>query len=277
MAQSSGYCLAADLYHGKNPNGTGLDDQGLGESGFNSPSTSTIFFINTKLIYSLSEKDMKGTGTGTARIHRMGKCPIADKKVTQKCERGSYDVYTEENKGISAVAWRNNNVVYTLCNEHGVQLVQYANWCSSEEKISLQATQPNVIHKYNKFMGGVNLLHKYIFNYRIGIRGKKCYIPIALWLFDVCITNAWMLHRRKELTLDQLSFWRQCVRALLRKYGQTALCPGLMRYCDRASKLVTSHGVPTFYMMLARINESLEPFLTNKAYHTVILHEELMF
>ncbi|KAJ8885290.1 hypothetical protein PR048_011487 [Dryococelus australis] len=74
------------------------------------------FLSNTKLISSLSEKGMKGTGT--ARINRMGKCPIADKKVMQKHERGSYEVYTEENKGISAVAWKDNNVVYTLSNEH---------------------------------------------------------------------------------------------------------------------------------------------------------------
>ncbi|KAJ8869591.1 hypothetical protein PR048_028583 [Dryococelus australis] len=102
-------------YQGKNPNGTRPGDQGLGDS----PSTSTIFLPTLIFICSLSEKGMKGTGT--ARINRMGKCPIADKKVIQKCERGSYKMYTEENKGISAVAWRDNNVVYTLSNEHGVQ------------------------------------------------------------------------------------------------------------------------------------------------------------
>ncbi|KAJ8879405.1 hypothetical protein PR048_020013 [Dryococelus australis] len=116
----------------------------------------------------------------------MGKCPIADKKVMQKRERRSHEVYTEETKGISDVAWRDNNVVYTHTNEHGVQPVQYANHYSSKEKKSLQVTQPNVIHKYNKFMGGVDLLDNNISNYRIGICGKKWYIPIAFWLFDVC-------------------------------------------------------------------------------------------
>ncbi|KAJ8885396.1 hypothetical protein PR048_011593, partial [Dryococelus australis] len=62
------------------------------------------------------------------------------KKVMQKRERESYEVYTEENKGILAVAWRDNNVVYTLYNEHGVQPVQYANWYSSKENKSLQVT-----------------------------------------------------------------------------------------------------------------------------------------
>ncbi|KAJ8895777.1 hypothetical protein PR048_001115, partial [Dryococelus australis] len=220
--------LAADLYQGKNPNGTRPGDQGLEESVVltfcDSLMTSfpgiqfsfyftTIFFTNTKLICSLSEKGMKGTGT--ARIKRIGMCPIADKKVMQKRERGSYEVYTEENKGISAVAWRDNNVVYTLSNEHGVQPVQYANRYSSKEKKSLQVTQPKVIHKYNKFIGGVNFLDNNIFNYHVRICGKTLYTPIAFWLFDVCMTNAWMLARSKELTLDQLSFQRQCVRALL--------------------------------------------------------------
>ncbi|KAJ8886476.1 hypothetical protein PR048_012687 [Dryococelus australis] len=89
----------------------------------------------------------------------------------------------------------------------------------------------------------VDLLGKNISEYRIGIRGKKLYIPIAFFLIDVCMTNEWMLARSKEPTLEQLSFRLQCVRALLGKYGQAALCPGPMRYCDRASKPVrTSHG-----------------------------------
>ncbi|KAJ8880878.1 hypothetical protein PR048_017351 [Dryococelus australis] len=136
MTQSSGYCLAADLYQRKNP------------------------VVRDLLICSLPEKGMKGPET--ARINRMGKCPIADKKVMQKRERGSYEV-------ISAVAWRDNNVVYTLSNEHGVQPVQYANRYSSKEKKSLQVTQSNTIHKYDKFMGGVELLDNKISNYRIGI------------------------------------------------------------------------------------------------------------
>ncbi|KAJ8884121.1 hypothetical protein PR048_015978 [Dryococelus australis] len=77
-------------------------------------------------------------GTGTARINRIGKCPIADKKVMLNRDRGYYKVCTEENKGISAVAWRDNSVVYTLSNEAGVQPVQYANRYSSKEKKSLQ-------------------------------------------------------------------------------------------------------------------------------------------
>ncbi|KAJ8879164.1 hypothetical protein PR048_019770 [Dryococelus australis] len=93
------------------------------------------FLTNTKLICSLSEKGMKGTGT--ARTNRMRKCPIADKNVMQKLVRGSYEVYTEENKGISAVAWRDNNVVDILSNEHGVQPVQRANRYNSKENKSL--------------------------------------------------------------------------------------------------------------------------------------------
>ncbi|KAJ8890022.1 hypothetical protein PR048_009528 [Dryococelus australis] len=100
-------------------------------------------------------------------------------------------------------------MVYTLSNEHGVQPVQYANWYSSKEKKSLQVIQPNVIHKYNKFMGGVDLFDNNISNYLIDVCGKKWYMILAFWLFDVCMTNAWMLARNKKLTLDQLSFRRQ--------------------------------------------------------------------
>ncbi|KAJ8875800.1 hypothetical protein PR048_023701 [Dryococelus australis] len=155
------YCLAADFYQGRNPNCTKPGDQSLGESiGFRSPSNSTILFTNTKLICSLSEKGMKGTGTA---IIKWGNA-----EVMQKRERGYYKVHTEENKGISAVAWRDSNAVYTL-----LQPVQYANRYISKDKKSFQVTQPNVIHKYNKFKGGDDLLDKNISNYRIGIHEKN--------------------------------------------------------------------------------------------------------
>ncbi|KAJ8876696.1 hypothetical protein PR048_021143 [Dryococelus australis] len=159
MAQRSGYCLAAELNQDKIPMVRGRVTKALESQYSILLLLRHFFFTNTKITCSLSEKGMKGTGT--AKINRMGKCHTADKKVMHKCERGSYEA-------ISAVAWRDNNVVYTLSNEHGVQPVQYANRYSSRENKSLQVTQPNAIHKYNKFMGGVDLLDNNISNYRNG-------------------------------------------------------------------------------------------------------------
>ncbi|KAJ8891351.1 hypothetical protein PR048_010867 [Dryococelus australis] len=99
----------------------------------------------------------------------MGKCPIADKKVMLRCDRGSYEVYTEENKGISVVAWRDKNVVYTLSNEPEVQPVQCANQYSSKENKSSQDA-------------------------------ANFHSPTtSSWKRSICSTTAWMLVRSKEL------------------------------------------------------------------------------
>ncbi|KAJ8880116.1 hypothetical protein PR048_020739 [Dryococelus australis] len=149
MAQSSGYCLAADFYQGNNPYGMRPGDMGLGESVVITLYDSLItsfpgiqfsfyfdkFFTNTKLICSLYENGMKETGT--VKTNRMGKCPIADKKYILRKIRGFQ-------------LWHGGTTMWcTLSNEHGVQPVQYANLYRSKENKSLQVTELNVIRKYN--------------------------------------------------------------------------------------------------------------------------------
>lgn len=82
-----------------------------------------------------------------------------------------------------------------------------------------------------------------ISNYRIGVRGKRWYIPIMFWLFDVVMNNAWFLARSHELTIDSLGFRRAVVNALLQIYGQPAQSPGPSRLLSKASHpLCQSHG-----------------------------------
>ena len=92
-------------------------------------------------------------------------------------------------------------------------------------------------------MGGVDLMDNNISNYRIGIRGKKWYMPIILWLLDVCMNNAWMLARAHGVALDNLSFRRACVQTLLQKYGIPPKLPGPMRYAEKLGRAAReTHG-----------------------------------
>jgi hypothetical protein len=117
------------------------------------------------------------------------------------------------------VRWHDNSIVTVLSNEYGVNPIQKAQRYSVTAKRRIDIDQPHVIHQYNQFMGGVDRLDANIGVHRIAIRGKKWYIPIVFWLFDVAMNNATMLARSYGSIVDTLEFRRSFARALLLKYG----------------------------------------------------------
>ncbi|KAJ4432604.1 hypothetical protein ANN_21227, partial [Periplaneta americana] len=85
------------------------------------------------------------------------------------------------------------------------------------------------IKKYNSFMGGVDQMDQNIGAYRIGIRGEKWYVPILLWMFDVAMNNAWLTARSKGISLDNLSFRRTTVIAMMQNYGTPVCSPAAQK------------------------------------------------
>lgn len=248
MAHKSGYCLNVDFYQGKDKDrvpGVGLGESivlkfcEILQSKYPDLQFSFYFdnfFTNMKLICALGNKGMYGTGT--VRENRMSKCPIPKKKELAKMKRGEFTSFTESSKGVVAVGWKDNNVVYILSNKSGVAPLQQIQRYSVTKKQKITVPQPNVISHYNKCMGGVDLLDNNIANYRINIRGKKWYMPIIMWLLDVAMVNAWMIARKHGVTLDALSFRRACAQTLLKKYGCLPARPGPMRYSEKVAKTV---------------------------------------
>jgi len=174
--------------------------------------------------------------TGTVRENRMSNCPIMKKKELCKKPKGEYVSFSDRDKGIVAVGWNDNSAVYLLSNETGVAPLQQAKRYSVSAKSKTLLAQPNVVARYNKCMGGVDLLDGNISNYRINIRGKKWYVPVILWLMDVVMSNAWLVARHHGVSLDALGFRRQCALALLTKFGSLPVRPGPMRYSEKVPK-----------------------------------------
>ncbi|XP_046684485.1 piggyBac transposable element-derived protein 3-like [Homalodisca vitripennis] len=144
---------------------------------------------------------------------------------------------------IAAVTWKDNSVVTLLSKEHGVAPLGEAKRYSVTERKKVSIPQPYRIAQYNRNMGGVDLMDNNISNYRIGVRGKRWYIPIVLWLFDVVMSNTWFLARSQGVTLDSLfpkkcgpGFYFKNLDALLKQTGPT-------RALKRASNpLRSDHG-----------------------------------
>ena len=74
---------------------------------------------------------------------------------------------------------RNDNSVLNLCsNACGVDPVRpVKRWVMSKPEM---IPQPNVVAKYNKGMGGVDLMDRALSDYRPRIRGKKWYWPLLI-------------------------------------------------------------------------------------------------
>lgn len=174
-------------------------------------------FTSINLLLYLKENGFGGTGT--VRENRLPKniC-LESVKNMKKANRGTYDYSFEEKNSLIITRWKDNSVVTVASNVHGVFPITTANRYSAAEKKKVGISRPNVISKYNNFMGGTDQMDSNVNVYRIGFRGKKWWWSIFTWLIDVCIQNAWVLCRKTGGTTTQLQFRRQIVQCYLTKY-----------------------------------------------------------
>lgn len=234
MATKEGYCIGFDVYQGRKEK----TEVGLGESvvltflkkleyeypGLKFSIFTDNFFTSVRLTSIVA---FKGHFlTGTVRENRTEKCPLLPTASMKKSPRGEYCSKIDKETNIAAVRWVDNNVVTFLSNEFGVQPLRKAKRYSRTQKAKIEIPQPNVVSQYNAFMGGVDQMDNHVSNYRIGIRGKKWYMPIFMWILDVTMTNSWILSKKVGCNLDNLGFRREVVQALLQKYGKKPLIPG---------------------------------------------------
>ncbi|XP_054259672.1 piggyBac transposable element-derived protein 2-like [Macrosteles quadrilineatus] len=213
LCSSSGYLVAFDIYTGKDTDR--LDKFGLrgdvvmrlvekAQVPANSGHKLYIdnYFTSVPLI-----KHLGSTGicaTGTLRADRTEHCTVKSIKDLQNEERGSFDFRTAEN--IMVVRWHDNSVCTVATNCENFSVGRASRW-SREQKAKVQVPQPTVFSKYNKGMGGVDLLDQGIAAYRTRIRQKKWWWPIFIYLFDACVVNAWLLNRKllpADLAIHQL-------------------------------------------------------------------------
>lgn len=178
---SSGYLVNFDIYQGRNQRGNCVYEEKFGKCAapiiqildeLPENKSSLPFkiyfdnlFTNMNLLIYLKEK---GNGaTGTFRENRIRKdCLLKNSKETKKLSRGSYEqqLCTEN---IIIVKWVDNSVVSIASICHGVQLVNKINRYSQEKKQKIKVSQPNIIAKYNKFMGGTDHMDENVSYYRI--------------------------------------------------------------------------------------------------------------
>jgi hypothetical protein len=110
--------------------------------------------------------------------------------------------------------WRDNKPVYTASNSYsGVSSERVRRW-NRQEREYIDLPIPRSVAKYNKGMGGVDLLDAMVAKYRGRVRRNN-------WFVGVTAVNAWRLMRvNQDPDLPYLKFLRGLVMEVLSKHGK---------------------------------------------------------
>lgn len=122
--------------------------------------------------------------------------------------------------------WMDNSIVTMASTCYGIEPISQVKRYSKKEKKYLNCPRPNIVAKYNNFMGGTDQMDENIARYRISIRSKKWWWSIFTWLLEVSIVNAWTTQRKTGLNKTKLEFRREIVQVYLTKFGVIPKGPG---------------------------------------------------
>lgn len=229
VADPLGYTFYINLYQGQGKSKSIYKDEfGLGgavvldaldklESNFSNMRFLLYFdnfFTSIKLIEEIKKR---GHGaSGTLRSNRTENCPFTKKSEFSKNPRGHLEYYTNVDSSVVLAKWLDNGPVTVASNEHCVLPLAKTERYSVAVRKRINIQIPNLIKKYNCYMGGVDRLDQNVSLYRISIRGKKWYIPILFYLVDVAMNNSWLFARSGGYKGDSLCFRRAVAQEWLK-------------------------------------------------------------
>lgn len=157
----------------------------------------------------LRERGIKATGT--LRSNRVIDCPITKCEILKKKERG---VFQEWSTGdISIVRWNDNQVVTLASNHTSSAPLSTCKRYSRIQKARINVPQPHVICKYNRYMGGVDLLDGFLNNMRPAVGGKKWYWMQMINLVRLLQVAAFRFYVNLGHETSQLDFLRDIVHS----------------------------------------------------------------
>ena len=127
------------------------------------------FLTSDHLITELAEKSVRATGTIRQNRIEWANKQLVQSKELRKKERSTYD-YCSNGK-VYIAKWHDNSVV-NIANTGKIM-----NLCAKVRRRikggAIEVTQPHLINSYNKCMGGVNLMNRFLESYHPTICGKN--------------------------------------------------------------------------------------------------------
>jgi len=199
LASDNGYPYNVQVYCGKTTSLPGNQpDNGLGyrvvtslRACITNPHVHEVYFDNFFSSYILlsSLRDMNIKATGTVRENRLKSFPLTDSKQMKK-ERGFYEAKCDMR--LMAVKWNDNQCVTVATNFSTVEPLHKAKRWSSAKKSTIDLPQPAVVREYNLYTGGVDILDRFVSNYRPVFRSKKWWWPLFINGLNMAVVAASM-------------------------------------------------------------------------------------
>ncbi|XP_070390691.1 piggyBac transposable element-derived protein 3-like [Dermacentor albipictus] len=262
---ADGLARDLELYQGK---GTGVSAQhahlGLGGSvvmrlveampkGKNLKCFMDNYFTSVPLILQL--KEMGILASGTIRANRLLKCCLKSEKELKKEGRGSMDEKVSTKGDIAIVRWQDNGVVNMASTQIGIGNVGKVKRWSEATKQHIEIDCPEVIFKYNLYMGGVDKLDFLMSLYPLTARTRKWPVRAMSHFLSFALCNSWIEYLRdasaenlaQKSTLDMMAFQTDiansliaCSRAPPKKRGRPST-----EYPEPVAKKARPHLLPT--------------------------------
>ncbi|XP_037826738.1 piggyBac transposable element-derived protein 3-like [Lucilia sericata] len=162
-----------------------------------------MVYLRTQGIYSI----------GTVRRPRLPLCKLSQKFAN----RGDSEEYVGTFHGIdvTTVAWNDNKVVTMASTMAGVKPYISSDGQTpkdtptieryNKKKKEMESIQcPNIVHEYNKYMGGVDLLDSSLGRSHIRIKSRKWTSRLFYHMCDIAIINAWILYKRHHVETNNV-------------------------------------------------------------------------
>ena len=140
------------------------------------PTCHRVYFDNFFTSYSFS-----GTWDNTRKPHNEMPTKVIESRSQR--ELGFYDYRSDDY--VSVVQWKDNKVVYIASNFVNITPIKMVKRYSQREKKKIDCPQPSCFYQYNQGMEGIDLLDRFISQYRPNIYGKKWYCPLFLNCFQM--------------------------------------------------------------------------------------------
>ena len=134
--------------------------------------------------------------------------------------RKAIEIATTSAKSLAVILWQDNKpvvVVSSNCDPSATTTVQRRQKDGTQVAIPC----PESVYLYNRHMGGVDLNDQLRGYYHVRLKGRKFYKYIFWFLFDVAITNSYILckHHSNLTTRSLKQFRMELAQALLGDYN----------------------------------------------------------
>lgn len=183
------------------------------------------YFSTFPLFEILAQKQIYAAGT--IRLDRFSKPPFETDAIMKKKGRGSAEEVACGS--VNCVKWFDNKCVSLASNFLGIGKCDKASRYDKSQNKKIEISRPEIVRKYNTYMGGVDLLNQMISYCRIYIRSKKWTLRVESHFIDFALVNSWIEYKieceksgaSKREIMDCLTFRTKVFHQLLSSESRT--------------------------------------------------------